>query len=244
MRERPLSHVPKSALSLLVLAFSAQLAWHFAQPAVSAKAENLMPPPSLNALRLAAFGEPIALSKLSLLYLQAFDNQAGVQLAFQQLDYVQVETWLARTIALDPHSQDPLFAASQLYAEIKEEPKQRRMLDFIYQQFLLDPNHRWKAMAHAASLARHRLKDLALAQKYAQAIRLHAPAPEVPSWAKQMEIFLLEDMNELEQARILLGGLLQSGQIKDPHEFKFLEQRLIGLENAQAAAKTVPSSTP
>jgi hypothetical protein len=244
MRERPLSNVPKFALSLLVLAFCAQLAWHFTQPAVSAKAENLMPPPSLPTLRLAAFGEPIAFSKLSMLYLQAFDNQAGVQRAFQQLDYVQVEAWLARTIALDPQSQYPLFAASQLYAEVKDEPKQRRMLDFIYQQFLLDPNHRWKALAHAASLARHRLKDLPLAQKYAQAIRLHATAPEVPSWAKQMEIFLLEDMNELEHARILLGGLLQSGQIKDPHEFKFLEQRLIGLEKAQAAANQTRKQTP
>ena len=105
------------------------------------------------------------------------------------------------------------------------------MLDFVYQQFLLDPNHRWKSLAHAATLARHRLNDLPLAHQYAQAIRLHATASEVPNWAKQMEIFLLEDMDELQSAKILLGGLLQSGQITDPHEFRFLEQRLIELEH-------------
>jgi hypothetical protein len=232
MRERPLSTVPKPALLLLMLALAAQLLWSFLQAPLKAQASNLPPPPSIASLRLASFGEPIAMAKLSMLYLQAFDHQAGIRLSFQQLDYDQVEAWLARSLLLDPRSQYPLFSASQLYAEVNNEAKQRRMLAFIHQQFLVDPNHRWKAMAHAASLARHRLKDLDLAKRYAQAIRLHATSNEVPSWAKQMEIFLLEDMNELEHARILLGGLLQSGQISDPHEYKFLEQRLIELENS------------
>lgn len=232
MRERPLSTVPKPALLLLMLALAAQILWSFLQTPLKAQASNLPPPPSIASLRLASFGEPIAMAKLSMLYLQAFDHQAGIRLSFQQLNYDQVEAWLARSLLLDPRSQYPLFSASQLYAEVNNEAKQRRMLAFIHQQFLVDPNHRWKAMAHAASLARHRLKDLELAKKYAQAIRLHATSNEVPSWAKQMEIFLLEDMNELEHARILLGGLLQSGQISDPHEYRFLEQRLIQLENS------------
>ncbi|HCN90147.1 MAG TPA: hypothetical protein DIT28_13380, partial [Oxalobacteraceae bacterium] len=58
----------------------------------------------------------------------------------------------------------------------------------------------------------------------------HATGSQVPDWAKQMEIFLLEDMNELERAKILLGGLLHSGQITDPHEIRFLEERLKQLE--------------
>ncbi|MBV9189885.1 MAG: hypothetical protein JOZ85_05340 [Betaproteobacteria bacterium] len=37
-------------------------------------------------------------------------------------------------------------------------------------------------------------------------------------------------MNELEAARIMLGGLLASGQIKDPAEVRFLAQRLKDLE--------------
>ena len=45
-----------------------------------------------------------------------------------------------------------------------------------------------------------------------------------------MEIFILEDMNEFEAARIMLGGLLASGQIRDPAEARFLAQRLKDLE--------------
>ena len=52
----------------------------------------------------------------------------------------------------------------------------------------------------------------------------------MPLWARQMEIFILEDMNELEAARIMLGGLLESGGIQDPSERRFLKQRLRELE--------------
>jgi hypothetical protein len=61
----------------------------------------------------------------------------------------------------------------------------------------------------------------------------------VPLWAKQMEIFILEDMDQLEAAKIMLGGLLQSGQIDDPAEARFLAQRLKELE----ARLTVERST-
>lgn len=231
MRERPVSSVPKSVLLLLALAFLSQVTWHFGQPPRLAGAENLATPPSRTTLGVAALGEPIALAKTLMLYLQAFDNQAGINLSFRQLDYAKVQAWLGRILELDPRGQYPLFAASRLYGEVEDDARQRIMLDFVYQQFMLDPNQRWQALAHAAGLAKHRLKDLPLAQKYAQAIRLHATDSAVPNWARQMEIFLLEDMNELQSARVLLGGLLKSGQITDPHELRFLEQRLIELEN-------------
>ena len=237
MRERSISSVPKPVLFLLVVVLFLQVFWYVKHPAQQARAESLMAPPSSATLHIASFGEPIALAKSMTLYLQAFDNQAGLNLSFRQLDYQNVEAWLARILELDPPAQYPLFAASRLYGEIADDVKQRAMLEFVYREFFIDPNHRWKSLAHAASLARHRLNDMPLARKYAQAIRLHATASEVPSWAKQMEKFLLEDMDELQSARILLGGLLQSGEITDPHEYRFLEQRLIALEQKNKVKK-------
>ena len=55
-------------------------------------------------------------------------------------------------------------------------------------------------------------------------------SPDVPLWARQMEIFILEDMNEVEAARIMLGGLLESGTVTDPREAAFLARRLKELE--------------
>ena len=113
----------------------------------------------------------------------------------------------------------------------------RVMLEFIHEQFLLDPNRRWPWLAHGALLAKHRLKDLPLARRYAAAIDRHTRAPDVPLWARQMEIFILEDMNELEAARVMLGGLLESGRVQDPAEARFLKERLEELE-ARLSGKT------
>jgi len=172
-----------------------------------------------------------------MLYLQAFDYRSGTRIPYRELDYARLEDWLARILELDPRGQYPLLAASRLYAEVPDEAKQRSMLEFVYRQFFADPNRRWPWLAHAAVIAKHRLHDLPLARRYAAAIQRYATAEDVPLWAKQMEIFILEDMNELETARILIGGYLASGRVKDPAELRFLDQRLKELEARTAAKK-------
>ena len=184
-------------------------------------AVELPPPPSPQALRLASFGESPALARIAMLYVQAFD---------QPLDYPRLIGWLRAILDLDPASQYPLFAAVRVYAEVPDPARSRLMLEFIYEQYLADPDRRWPWLAHAALLAKHRLHDLPLARRYAAAIDRHTKAADVPLWARQMEVFILEDMNELEAARILLGGLLASGRISDPDEARFLRHKLEELE--------------
>jgi hypothetical protein len=186
-------------------------------------AHELPPAPTAQALRLAGFGESEALARVAMLYVQSFDLGP-------KLDYSRLIAWLRTLLALDPRNQYPLFAAARVYAEIPDPARSRLMLEFIYEQFLLDPDRRWPWMAHAALLAKHRLHDLPLARRYAAAIDRDTKAPDVPLWARQMEVFILEDMNELEAARILLGGMLASGKIHDADEARFLRQKLEELE--------------
>jgi hypothetical protein len=230
MRERNITAVPRAVLALLALALAAQIGIKSSAPAPRASAEELPPAPSMAALRIASFGDPIALAKTLMLYLQAFDYQSGSKVPYKDLDYARLEAWLSRILELDPLGQYPLLAASRLYAEVPVEAKQRSMLEFVHSQFLLDPSRRWPWLAHAAVIAKHRLRDLPLALRYAQAIQRNVKGDGVPLWAKQMEIFILEDLNELETARIIIGGYLDSETIKDPAELRFLEERLRQLE--------------
>lgn len=214
--------VPTWILVLLAASLAAQAAWHGALGPPRLAAAALPPAPAARALRLAAFGEAEAASRLSMLYLQAFELHA--------LDYARLAAWLRALLELDPRGQYPLFAAARIYAEHPDAARSRLMLELVHEQFRVDPNRRWPWLAHAALLAKHRLKDLPLARRYAAAIDRHTTAADVPLWARQMEIFILEDMDELEAARIMLGGLLASGRITDPAELSFLKQRLQELE--------------
>jgi hypothetical protein len=207
-----------------------QFAWRAGDRPGTPAAEDLPPAPPAAALRLAALGEPQALARLTMLYLQAFDYQSGNRLPYRKLDYDRLVSWLDRIVDLDPRSQYALASAARIYAEVDDPVRQRKILEFIRRRFLEDPNRRWPWLAHAALLAKHRLNDLALARRYASAIARHTTAPDVPAWAKQMEIFILEDMDELEAARILIGGLVASGRVTDPGELRFLDERLKDLE--------------
>jgi len=225
-QERPLGQVPCVIRYLLALGLVLQVGLHFYNPAPTARADTLPFAPSTAYLRIASLGDEVALSKFLNLWLQMFDNQPGISIPFKALDYDRVKSWLKAGLELDPRGQYPLLAAVSLYGQVADPVKQQEMLEFAYQRFLEDPNERWQWMAHAVLIARHRLKNFELALKYANALADKATGSHVPHWAKQMSIFLLQDMGEKEAARALIGGLLQSGQITDPHEFRFLTERL------------------
>src|SRR5438309_10800056 len=180
MSERPIARVPRLVLALLALGLAAQIGLKASSPQPRAKAEDLPPAPSIAALRLASFGEPVALAMALMLYLQAFDYQSGSKVPYRDLDYGRLEVWLARILELDPRGQYPLLAASRLYAEVPVEEKQRRMLAFVYRQFFFDPSRRWPSLAHAAAIAKHRLGVLPLVCRYAAALQCPASGGDGP----------------------------------------------------------------
>jgi hypothetical protein len=229
------SAVPRSATAILALALVAQISWQASEPQPSARAATLGKPADVSWLCVVSDGEPIGLAQMLVLYLQAFDNQPGVSMPFRALNYGAVEEWLSTVIELDPTTQYPLMLAAQVYAQVPDEQRQRRMLDFVHREFLRDPERRWRWLAHAAIIAKHRLKDMPLALEYAGDIARHAKG--ALGWARQMRIFILEDMGEVEAAAVLLGGLLATGEVTDSAELHFLTERLEALKDAEKSSK-------
>jgi len=235
--ERPLAAVPGWLWALLGASLAAQIGLHASLSAPSVAAADLPAPPRAGALRAMSLGEPAAVSRLSMLYVQTFDSASGNRMPYQRLDYSRLAGWLRAILETDPRSGYPLFAAAHVYAEVEDPARARLMYEFVHQAFLEDPNRRWPWMAHIALLAKHRLKNLPLARRYAADIQRLTTTRDVPLWATQMEAFILEDMGELEAARVMLGGLLASGRLQDPAERKVLKERLEALEARKASGQ-------
>jgi hypothetical protein len=235
--ERAIGIVPRPVAALLAVALCVQIGSQALQSGPSARPEALPRPPAPGVLRVAAFGEPIAFAQMLTLYLQAFDNQPGVSIPFLDLDYSRVADWLRSILALDPVGQYPLLLASRVYSQVPDAAKQRHMCEFVRGQFDADPDRRWRWLAHCAIVAKHRLRDPRLALSYADAITKHARGAS--SWARQMRIFILEDLGEIEAATVLLGGLLASGEVTDAREMHFLTEQL---ERMKAAGKSSAAS--
>ncbi len=234
---RPLRDVPRRLWLLLLVASLLQVAWHAQAPAPRAVAQALPEAPPVALLRALSLGETQLLSRLLSLWLQAFDNQPGISIPFSQLDYERVAGWLSVSLQLDPANRYPLLAASSLYAEVADRARVRRMLAFIEIQFRRDPPGRWRWMAHAVLLAKHRLGDLPLALRLARQLTEATADAPVPGWARQMQVFVLEDSGEHAAAAALLGALLESGQVHGEEERRFLTRRLAQLREASGVEK-------
>ncbi|MFT5395866.1 MAG: hypothetical protein ACI85N_001054 [Gammaproteobacteria bacterium] len=227
---RAITFVPKTIWVGLLISLLLQCVWHSASFDLRVKRHDLTAPPQSEFIRLVSLDDVIPAAKWTMLWLQAFDNQPGISIPLRELDYQRVAEWLDLILELDNKIQYPLLAAIRFYGEVADENRQRIMIDYISEKFIEKPNERWQFMAHAVHIAKQRLKDKQLALECAKLIRQYATGDNVPYWAKQMEIFVLEDMGELESAKVLIGGLLESGELKDAHQINFLTQRLIEIE--------------
>lgn len=242
MAQRPLSSVPRPLWLALALALLLQLSWQLVQREAVARVQQLPAPPPAAVARLASLGEPLAMSKAMLLYLQSFDDQAGASLPWRKLDYEHLAAWLDTAQTLDPRSRYALVAASEIYAGVADPVRARRMLAFVSASFAQDPLHRWPAMAQAALVAKHQLHDLPLALALARQLRVRTTGADVPPWVRQMEAFILEDMDQLGSAQLLIGGLIAGGQITDPHELAFMARRLEEIAAKKAKQNAIPGN--
>jgi len=229
-KDRPLRDVPVVVIVFLLLALCTQLIWHSQQATVVAKAEDLPPPMSARTYAMLSMGEPIAMSKVLNLWLQAFDNQPGISLSFHQLDYNRLTEWLDTILDLDPRGHYPMLVAARVYGSVTDPVRQRIMTDYIFHKFNEAPDKYWRWLAHAVITAKYGLKDMNLALKYAKALAEKTTAEEVPYWARDMHFIVLEDMGEVEAARILVGALIDSGEITDFYELNFLAEKIRVLE--------------
>lgn len=229
-KERPLSDVPPAVILLLLTSLALQLYWHGHQAELVPKAEDLSRPMSASAYVLGSFGEPVAAAKVLNLWLQAFDNQPGVSLPLRSLDYGVVTDWLDTILELDPEGHYPMLVAARVYGSVSDDDKQREMMDYIFYKFNENPDKHWRWLANAVITAKHELRDMPLALKYADALAEKATGENVPYWARDMKIIVLEDMGEVEAARVLVGALIAGGEITDPYELEFLQNKIRVLE--------------
>ena len=236
---RPFSDAPRAAWAAFGLLLGVQVTLALTRPARAPAADDLPPPPRPAILRAGTLGEHAAFARLAMLHLQAFDLSGGNTMPYRNLDYARLVGWLRAIRDIDPRSDYPLFAAARVYAENPDPARSRLALDFVHESFLLDPDRRWPWLAHAALLAKHRLRDLPLARQYASDIVRLTHDPKLPDWARQMEVFILEDMGEVAAARVLLGAMLAGGRIHDPAERRYLEHHLRELES-----RAGPGGTP
>ncbi|MBT5229651.1 MAG: hypothetical protein HOM11_05175 [Methylococcales bacterium] len=191
--------------------------------------KDFPPATDIRILKVIALGEKSTLSRLLMLWIQAFNNQPGVYLSFRELDYDRLTQWLDLCLQLDPKSRYPLMAATHLYASQPDPVRQKKMMKFIRQKFLQNPNRHWRWMVEIALIARHKMHNTTLALLFAKELSQKATGPDVPEWIHKLYPWLLADLGEHQQSLQFIQKLVQEGHITDKQELLFLQQKMTEL---------------
>ena len=239
---QPASHIAGALLCLLLLV---QVSYSQGYPRTWQAQLSLGNAPTVRSVQLASLGEVAGAARALSLYTQSFDAQAGQAMAIRDLDLLATRRWLAVSSELAPRSPYPTFLASRIYASVAGPARTRQLLDWVASRYTASPGTQWPWLAHAVYLAKHELQDKALAHRYAHLLRTAAGNAPVPEWARSMEVFLLQDLNEFEAAQTLLGGLIDSGQIQDRRALQVMiedlnriKSRFLADQRSQEASAT------
>ncbi len=229
--ERPWSSLPVGLWLFLLLAVAVQISSRSMWRQTSdTEFRQIEAPLTAETYRALSLGSDRLWSYLLLIRLQLQDAQKGRFLSYRRLDYDRLAEWLLTLQQMNPDSDYAAFLASRVYGQIDDPARVRRMIEVVREIFRQDPQRYWRRMTEAVLLAKYRVKDLGLALELADEIYRQPEAIQMPRWARDMKLIVLDEMGEDEAAMRLIGSLLESGEITDADERRFLLDRLSKLQ--------------
>ncbi|TAN44569.1 MAG: hypothetical protein EPN26_16710 [Rhodospirillales bacterium] len=198
---------PHPATWALLALMGVQLGvWNWGRT-LSGQEEIVPAPPPPQVFTIMALGDAQYLFRVMALQLQNFGDSGGKVTPLAEYDYQRLGGWFRALDDLDPVSDYVAVTAAQYYGMTPKRADVVHVVAYLREHARKDPARNWRWLAHAVYLARHRMKDNALALEVAQELAA-LPVPDLPAWTKAMPAYALADLGEREAAVALLSAIL------------------------------------
>lgn len=184
--------------------------------------DNVPPPPKSHSAEMISLGDPGIAYRLFGYFLQNVGNTGGQFQSLLNYDYAALEKWFMVTNDLDPSSNLVPFLAAYYFGVLYDQPEKMRHVARYLAEAGMEPYpEKWRWLAHAVFMARHRVKDLPLALEYANTLA-NLPG-DVAVWGRQMPAFIQESMdNKRASYEIMRKILITEGEKLHPNEVNYM----------------------
>jgi hypothetical protein len=172
---------------------------------LSKNSGDIAAPPSFLAAKLSSLGEDAFFFRSHTLALQHAGNLDGEIVPYYQMDYPHLKDWLTLLDRFDGEAEITPMIAARLYGNSQNGADTKYVIDYLEARALAHPLSDWRWLGQAVYLARFRLKDQARAQTLAH--ELGSMPISLPSWARDLEIFVMVDRGDKQGAKRLLAAL-------------------------------------
>jgi len=195
-----------------------------------AKWAGVPPVPSRAGAVMMALGDPEFSYRSGALTLQNLGDGGGQTTPLKDYDYKKLGRWLWLLNELDPASDQVPYLAAYYFGVVRDKPEDTAVLvDYLAAVGQNPAGEKWRWLAQAAVLARHRMNDLhrALDIAYMLSKMRLTDGRDLPSWAREYPVFILKAEGDKASARQLMESILQTEKNLSPDEIKFMKNYLV-----------------
>ncbi|TVQ83118.1 MAG: hypothetical protein EA357_07180 [Micavibrio sp.] len=213
---------------ILSLNFFLWTASHYVRPSWP----GVPPAPTENTAAGMTLGDRQFAYRSGALTLQNLGDTGGRVVPLQDMDYDKLGDWFRILHQLDSLSNHVPMTAAFYFGGIlgleENREKIRTVVDYLAKIGEDQAREKWRWLAHAVFLARHRLDDLDYALELAYKLADMDPHAEfLPLWARHMPAFVHTALDEQSAARALLEAVLLTDHNLHPAEINFIRSYLI-----------------
>ena len=226
--ERPFLQLPVPLIWGFILLLLGQLLFHhFSSRQSETLYKPLSNPLQSSTYRGIAMGSEELLGYLLAIRLQLHDNQAGRHFSYSRIDYGVLVDWLEQISQVNVNSEYPMLLASRVYSQTRDKDRLSLMMEFIEQNFDLNPQLHWRRLAEASVIAKHQLEDLKLALRMAEKLALQPASVVMPQWARDIRFLLLAELNEFESEIQRNIPMISNSLLRFLDKFPILQKLLL-----------------
>lgn len=217
------------SLAIVVLLCAQGLVWYGTHKMMP-EPEIVPAVPTATQAKVAALGDTPFYFRYLALVLQNAGDSWGRFMALKSYDYSLLQKWFYLLDELDPKSHFVPSIAAYYYSNTQTPEDNIYIVNYLSDHYDKDPKGKWWWLGQAVHIANHKLKNKDLALKLAY--KLSKTPTKVPSWARQMPAFILEQKEEFEEAYLFMKELKESVDKDEISEYElnfmnyFIKERL------------------
>ncbi|MDP2205195.1 MAG: hypothetical protein Q8K65_02705 [Alphaproteobacteria bacterium] len=212
----------------LGLALVLNVAFWFGAHETSAHWGGVPPVPTKNGARIMTLGDEQFSYRFGAITLQNLGSSGGRITAIKDYDYQKLGQWFWLLHGLDPASNHVPMMAAYYFGATQKPEDIAVVVEYLGTIGQNPAGNKWRWLAHAIFLARHRMDNLPLALDMAYVLSRMQPIGDVlPAWARQMPAFVLAEQGEKQTARRLIEEILMTATGLHPNEVSYMRDYLI-----------------
>jgi len=198
---------------------------------------NVPPAPDVQYASAYGLGDSSFAYRMNGLMLQNLGDVGGRVTPLRDYDYQALTDWFFVQDSLDPQSDYTPYLASYYFSAVQDPHKFRPVLDYLKEVGRRPEGEKWRWLAQGVFMARFKMGDLQLALELAKVLA-QSKAAGLPTWARQMPVFILNARGDGKAAYALMLQILKtSANTMHPNEVREMKRyictRILSEEEAR-----------